>query len=105
MRPTKNQPGAVWALLEEWARSHPLDPNQRQLANLLGVSDSLLSAWKYCQSMLQPPEMETISQQTGIKYDALARALREDMPRILENVQARRSTKTPPRGSREREAG
>jgi DNA-binding transcriptional regulator YdaS (Cro superfamily) len=101
MRPTSNSPGAVWRLLDDWAKAHPLKPNQNQLAGLIGVSSSLVSSWKYCQSMMQPDDMTTISERTGIAYDDLARAVREDTPRILEHVSARRNDSQRPRGATE----
>lgn len=94
-RPTTKQPGAVWALLDAWAREHPLDPNQRQIAGLLGVSQQLLSQWKFCQSTLQPDDMDRIARETGIPYAQLAAAVREDQPRVRDHISSRRNPEGP----------
>lgn len=96
MRPSEKPTGAVWALLDAWARNHPLKPKQSQMAGLFGVSSSLVSQWKYCESTMQPDDMARVSEETGIPYDELAQALREDMPRLVEHSGARRSKTRPP---------
>ncbi|WP_426243773.1 hypothetical protein [Nocardioides sp. LHG3406-4] len=104
MRPSSKPTGALWRLLEEWASNHPLDPNQRQLAHLFGVSDSLLSNWKYMESAMQTDDMLRVSEATGIAFEVLAQAVREDSPHVQIAVAARRSPKRPPQGPREQQA-
>lgn len=89
-RPSDRPSGAVWRLLDEWRQAHPLNPNQRQLAGLLEVSDSLLSSWKLCQSVIQREDVDLIAERTGIKKALVQAAADEDLPAALEFVQARR---------------
>lgn len=85
MRPTDKPTGAVWRLLREWSEEHPLHPNQQQMATFFEVSKSLLSGWKLRESVMQPDDMQRVSNLTGIPYSSLSEALREDMPFILEH--------------------
>lgn len=89
-RPSTKPTGAVWRLLAQWADEHPLEPNQRQIANLLDVSTSLLSSWKYCESMIQSDDMLKLSQRTEIPYEQVAAAAAEDIPKVLEHTESRR---------------
>lgn len=90
MRPTTKQPGAVWALLEDWSSRHPLKPKQGQMAGMLGISTSLMSAWKHCESTIQPDDMEKIVRLTDISWEQLSEAVRTDLPRVQEFVASRR---------------
>lgn len=92
--------GEVWRLLEAWAHEHPLKPNQTQMAGLFEVSDSLLGAWKYCESAMQTEDLVRISAKTNLSEDELSRAVRADMPAVVESNAARRNPKRPPRGTR-----
>lgn len=89
-RPSTRESGAIWRLLEEWSASHPLNPNQRQIAGLLEVSESLLSAWKLRQSVIQSEDIELIAKHTGFDEERVRTAAEEDKPASLEYVTARR---------------
>lgn len=103
MRPSNKPTGAVWRLLAEWSRNHPLRPNQTQMAGLFEVSTSLLSDWKYMQSVMQPDDMTLIAERTGIELALITRAVAEDK-RSAEadggrsRLSARRSSRRPPQG-------
>lgn len=104
MRPTDKTTGAVWRLLSAWSEEQRAnDPlhrrvTQGELANLFGVSVSLVSNWKYRESEMQTDEMRRGSKATGIPFDELSNAVREDIDHILRHNEARRSQSRPPRG-------
>lgn len=113
MRRSDNPTGAVWRLLSGWSYAHPLRPNQTQMARVFGVSTSLVSSWKYMQSAMQTDDMLRVAEATGIPFAEIATAVSEDSPivtayirdrRVSEEPAARRSTKRPPKGSREQRA-
>jgi transcriptional regulator with XRE-family HTH domain len=96
VRPPKDEPGEVGRLLDGFRHRHPLRISQEQLALMLGVSGSTVSAWKYARSMLQADDEAVIVAKTDIEAEALHAAIQADLPRVLEHLAARRSTKHPP---------
>lgn len=90
MRTSERPSGQVWDLLEQWRQAHPLKPNQTQMARLLGVSKSLISSWKYMESMMQTDDMKQVSKQTDIAFDDLARAAAADAEKVVEHLAHRR---------------
>ena len=103
-RPSERPTGAVWRLLEAWSEAHELNPNQKQMARMFGVSDSLLSNWKYVDSLMQTDDINQVSQKTGIPIGDLMAAAVEDIPVARKHVAARR-VKGKTAGQLEREAG
>lgn len=103
-RPTKKSTGALWALLDAWAerqRSESLvghKPTQVEMAHLFGVSDSLLGQWKFRETRVQTEDMERIARKTGLSFDEVMAAAREDLPAATRHVQHRRSSRRPPQG-------
>lgn len=87
MRPSSKPTGAVWHLLSEWSDNHPFKPNQTRMADLFDVSTSLISDWKYMQSVMQVDEMERIAEVTGIELAIIARAVAEDRRRVMGNAE------------------
>lgn len=79
-RPSSRPTGAVWRLLEGWQAEHPLRPNQRQMARLFEISSSLLSNWKYMDSLMQTDDIKLVSEKTGIPFGEVAAAAAEDAP-------------------------
>lgn len=90
-RPSERPTGAVWRLLEEWSKEHELEPNQKQMAKMFGVSDSLVSNWKYMDSLMQPNDVNTVAQKTGIPVAELFAAAVEDAPIALQHAAERRT--------------
>lgn len=102
-RPAKNPIGAVGRLLDEWKTTQVNRwgkgaPTDEDLANDLGVSDSLISDWRYMRSQLQPRHMANLKKVTGIGIADWAAAEEVDLPTILTHLAARRSSERPPRG-------
>lgn len=106
MRPSSKPTGAVWRLLSEWSANHPLRPNQSQMAGFFDISTSLMSNWKYMESVMQADEMELIAEKTGIDIALIARAVAEDK-KVGESgaqaapIAARKNPQHKPRGPRE----
>jgi hypothetical protein len=69
------------------------------MAAAFGVSTSIVSDWKLRKAQMQVDEMHEVSKVTGIPFQDIAEAVREDMDAILEHHEARRSAQRPPRGS------
>lgn len=65
-------------------------PNQSQVAEMLGVSTSLLSNWKFMESAIQVDDLERISRITGLTYTELAQAAREDAGHVAAAVELRK---------------
>lgn len=89
-RPSSRPTGAVWRLLERWSTEHPLRPNQAQMARLFGVSGSLLSNWKYCDSLMQTDDIALVAEKTGMEFERVAAAAAEDIPMARQAAARRR---------------
>lgn len=59
---------------------------------MFGVSDSLMSNWKYMDSLMQTNDINTVAQKTGIPFAKLAQAASEDAETVVNHHAARRRT-------------
>lgn len=95
MRSSERPTGAVWRLLDAWAKQEQKKDRlnrrvtQGEMAGAFRVTPQILSAWKRCTSRMQMDDQLRIVKVTGISQEALALALAEDEPRIAEAIAAR----------------
>lgn len=95
MRSSDRPVGAVWRLLEDWARREQASDRfgrkitQGDMAKLFGVSGQTVSAWKRCVARMQMAEQIAVVKNTDITHAELAAALAEDEPRIAEAIATR----------------
>jgi hypothetical protein len=95
MRSSERPTGAVWRLLEAWAKQEQQRDRlnrrvtQGEMAALFQVTPQILSAWKRCTSRMQMDDQLRIVKATGISQEDLALALAEDEPRIARAIAAR----------------
>lgn len=95
MRSSERPAGAVWRLLDDWARREQAKDRfgrkitQGEMARLFGVSGQTVSAWKRCVARMQMAEQIQVVKNTDITHAELAAALAEDEPRISGAIVAR----------------
>lgn len=69
----------VWGLVQRWMDGQVIRVNQSQLADALGVSRQIVSAWKAGESRPSPASLRRIANVTRIPYAELTAALLLDM--------------------------
>lgn len=75
---SKQQPGHLWAIVQEWLDSLPYPPSQRKLAARLEVSPSSVSDWKYGTNFPAPDHLMRLAAEIGVPYERVLDAALKD---------------------------
>lgn len=87
MADVDNEPGQLWALIQQWMDSMPYPPSQNRLAMRIKVSSSALNDWKYGRGFPKPHNIERLAEEIGVSKDRVLdavlidRGYREHKPR------------------------
>jgi transcriptional regulator with XRE-family HTH domain len=69
------QPGALWALIEQWLDAMSYPPSQARLAERLKISDSTMSEWKYGRSFPSAERVKRLADELGVHPDRVIDAV------------------------------
>lgn len=75
---SERQPGALWAIIEEWMDSIPYPPSQAKLAERIGVSRSAVTDWKYGDGFPAPELLHALAAEMGVPYERVLDAVLRD---------------------------
>lgn len=75
---SKQTPGHLWAIVQEWLDSMPYPPSQRKLAARLQVSASSVSDWKYGTNLPAPEHLRRLAEEIGVPYERILDAALKD---------------------------
>jgi transcriptional regulator with XRE-family HTH domain len=92
MSKQRQQPGTLWALVQEWMDSIPYPPSQRKLAARLGVSPSAVSDWKYGEGFPDPDSLHRLAAEIGVPYERVLDAVLKDRGYREDKREERRGT-------------
>lgn len=77
-RGANDQPGHLWALVQDWLDALVYPPSQRKLAAQLDISASALSQWKYAEGFPTPGNLRRLAAEIGVPYERVLDAVLRD---------------------------
>lgn len=69
-----NEPGHLWAIIQEWMDAQPYPPSQRKLAERIGVGHSTVSDWKYGRTWPAVRDLKALAVELGVPYERVLNA-------------------------------